>query len=152
MTKTLKTLFLLLALMAVSVYARDVGRYNVEELSEDEKPMPFHIGEIEQKSGELRIFPILRVNYAEIARLISAGKLEAQLSDSEGGKTVPLSLRKAVTCKTIGTFHLGYSQAPPSNCDVEQTRYYLRAPVTLEHGRDLAIGIDPDFLWLIEKK
>jgi hypothetical protein len=89
------------AFLAVSAHARDVGRYTVEEMSEDEKPMPFHIGEIEQKSGELRIFPRplpLPGDYDEIARLINTGKLEASLSDSESNKDVPLSLRKAVTC------------------------------------------------------
>ena len=149
------------AFLAVSAYARDVGRYTVEEMSEDEKPMPFHIGEIEQKSGELRIFPREVWGYAdhsEIARLISTGKLEAQLSDSESNKDVPLSLRKAVTCKDargnrIGPYYLGYSEAIPTACKVvEQIKYYLRAPVTLGKERDLAIGIDPDFMWLIEEK
>jgi hypothetical protein len=130
-------------------------------MSEDEKPMPFHIGEIEQKSGELRIFPREVWGYAdhsEIARLINTGKLEAQLSDSEDGKDVQLSMRKIVTCKDawgnrIGPYYLGYSEPIPAVCEVvEKIQYYIRAPVSLKKGRDLTIGIDPDFVWEIERK
>ena len=149
------------AFLAVSAYARTVGGYNVEEMSEDEKPMPFYIGQVEQKSGELRVFPREAWNhadYSEIARLINNGKLEASLSDSEGSKDVPLSMRKIVTCKDsygnyISPYYLGYSEPVPDACEVvEQIRHYISVPVTLGKERDLAIGIDPEFMWLIEEK
>ena len=159
----LKKLLLLTLVMflTVSVYARTVGRYNIEELSENEKPMPFYIGQIEQKSGELLIFPREFWSYAdhsEIARLINNGKLEASLSDSDGSKDVPLSMRKIVTCKDsygnyISPYYLGYSEPVPDACEVvEQIRHYISVPVTLGKERDLAIGIDPEFMWLIEEK
>jgi hypothetical protein len=33
-----------------------------------------------------------------------------------------------------------------------QIEYFLEVPVSLRPGLDLAIGNDPDYLWMIEKR
>ena len=134
--------------LAVSAHAKN---YTVEEFqSETAGKKPFSITRIEQKPGELLLW-IESGNIAGVSKLVSDGSLAAQLSEGETAVTVPLSLFKAVVCKDIGTFHPGYSELLPV-CEIEQVRYYLRTPVTLGHGRDLAIGLEPDFLWLIEEQ
>ena len=141
--------------LTIAGYSRDVGMYNVEELTgegADSAKKPFTITEIEQRNGELRLW--IQPQYggiASIARMVSSGLLEAQVSDSEGSDVVLLSLQKAVVCKDDGTYHLRYSEPDP-DCLIERTNYYLRAPVTLRKDRDLGIGLDPDFLWLIEER
>ena len=140
--------------LIASVYARDVGRYNVEELSsEDGDPnkRPFTITAIEQQRGQLRMW--IQPQYGGISGVArQMSKLEAQVSDAEGAESVTLSLNKAVDCKDNQTVYLGYYAAVPDTCEVTGTRYYLIAPVTLKQGRDLGLGIDPDYLWLIEEK
>jgi hypothetical protein len=40
---------------------------------------------------------------------------------------------------------------PPQGCLVEETRlFFLVSLTTLGPGQDLAFGLDPDSLWLIE--
>ena len=153
----MKKLFLCMIITATliaPVHARDVGGYNVEELTnEDGDPnkKPFTIIAIDRQSGQLRIW--IQPQYggiSDIARQMS--KLEAQVSDAEGAENVTLTLNKAIECKDYGTVHLNYSAEVPSYCEVTGARYYLIAPVTLKKGRDLGIGIDPDNLWFLEKK
>ena len=148
----MRTLLLLTLLVMLAVAnAHGADNYAVEELkSETAGTHPFSITQIEQQRGELRMF-IQSGNIAQIQRLISDGTLSAQFSGDENAMTVPLSLSKAVTCDTGTTYHLGYS-APLPDCVISRTRYYLRTPVTLGQGGDLAIGIDPDFIWIIEKQ
>ena len=141
-------LFLTLVVLPAAVNAAE---YNIEELQSDTAGIkPFSITEVEQQRGELRLFTESG-NIAQIQRLITNGSLSAQFSEGDDALTVPLSLSKAVTCDDGTTHHLGYSSQMP-NCEIRHTRYYLRTPVTLRHGRDLAIGLDPDFIWLIERR
>ena len=153
----MKKLFLCMIIAAslvTSVYARDVGRYNIEELTDEEgdpNKKPFTITNIDQQPGQLRIW--IRAQYGGISGVArQMSRLEAQVSDAESAESVTLTLNKAVDCKDYGTVYLGYSAAVPAYCEVVGTRYYLLAPVTLKQGRDLGIGIDPDYLWLIEHK
>ena len=146
----MRTLLFLTLVVVLTVTAYGAG-YNIEELSEEGAgKKPFSITQVEQQRGELRLF-IQADNIAQIQRLISNGTLSAQFSNGESAITVPLSLSKAVTCDTGTIYHLGYSASLP-DCPIIQTRYYLRIPVTLEQGSDLAIGLDPDFIWFIEKQ
>jgi hypothetical protein len=145
-------LFLIIAALAVAVAnLHGADKFTIEEINETTKPMPFSITRVEQRTGEIRLW-IKSDNIADVARLLRNGAFEAQSSKGEESITIPLSLWKAVSCKNAGTLHLGYSAKIPANCEVEQIRHYFRAPVTLEKGRDFGIGLDPDFLWLIEKE
>ena len=140
--------------LIASVHARDVGRYNVEELTgEDSDPnkKPFTITAIEQQRGSLRIW--IQPQYGGISGVArQMSRLQAQVSDAEGAESVTLLLNKAVDCKDNGTVYLGYSAEIPSTCEIVKTQYYLLAPVTLKQGRDLGFSVDPDYLWLIEEK
>ena len=151
----MKKLFLCMAIAAsltASVYARDVGIYSVEELTGAEGDRkPFTITGIDQQPGQLRIW--IQAQYGGISGVArQMSRLEAQVSDAESAESVTLTLNKAVDCKNYSTVYLGYSAAVPAYCEIAWTRYYLLAPVTLKQGRDLGIGIDPDYLWLIEQK
>ena len=144
-------LFLTLVVLPAAVNNVQAAEYNIEELRSNTAGIkPFSITEVEQQSGELRLF-IQTNNIAQIQRLITNGSLSAQYSDGDDALTVPLSLFKAVTCDDGTTHHLGYSAQMP-NCEIRQTRYYMRTPVTLGPGCDLAIGLDPDFIWLVERR
>jgi len=143
-------LLIITTLTPVVITLQSAENFNIEEISENQKPMPFSITRVEQQTGEIRLW-IESSKIAEVSKLLRGGVLQAQSSKGESSITVPLSLWKAVDCKNRGTFHLGYSEPLP-NYKIERIRYYFRVPVTLGQGRELAIGIDPDFLWLIEKK
>ena len=147
-----KVLFLTLTMLAVIGYVHGAD-FNVEEInaSETTRPKPFTIIHVEQQSGELRLWIESR-NISEVARLLIAGDLETQSTKGEEVIAVPLSLWKAVSCTNIGTYYLDYSASIPAGCQFMQIRYYLRAPLILDAERDFGIGLNPDFLWLVEKK
>jgi hypothetical protein len=46
---------------------------------------------------------------------------------------------------------LPYSEPDPQGCVTAETRFFFLVPIgALGHGQDLAFGLDPDSLWLIE--
>ena len=149
-----KVLFLMLLMLAAIGGERVYGAgFNIEEInvSETARPKPFTISHVEQQGGELRLWIESR-NISEVARLLIAGGFETQSTKGEEVITVPLSLWKAVSCKNIETSYLDYSAPIPAQCQFMQIRYYLRTPLILDAGRDFGIGLNPDFLWLVEKK
>jgi len=134
-----------------------VGNYNIAQMTEEgiTKKPPMFIDDVKQLRGELRLYLLeSKTDLKEVNNLISSGALEAQMSYNESGKTVQaaLSLYKTVTCKKSGTYQLKYAETSPNGCTVEKTQYYLRVPITLGKDRDLSIGIEPDYIWLIEEK
>jgi hypothetical protein len=148
---------LLLFLVATLVHLTDVN-YVIDELRDENSYAlpPFSINRVIPSDGGLRLF--IRTNSPDaVAALLAAGALEAQLSDhkSETVKPVSLSLGKAVWCSDDGNpSFLPYRAALPLCGGKPPTRieYFFEVPVTLGPGRDLAIGQDPDFLWLIEER
>jgi hypothetical protein len=149
---------LLALLILVPLALTTSGDYIIEELRDENAtaPSPFSISRVVPFENGLRLF--LRTDNPEaVAVLVDAGALEAQLSDhqSETASTVLLSLGVAVSCVTGDPpVYQGYSGtmpacggAPPANIE-----YFFEVAVTLGPGRDLAIGQDPDFLWLIEER
>jgi hypothetical protein len=133
--------------------------YVIEEMREEGSlALPFSIARVDPFPDGLRLF-LSTADIAAIAGLVASGALEGQLSDNEAGTqtTVTLSLSKAVWCTEDGEpVYLGYAQALPACSDSGQppqrVEYFLIAQVTLGAGRDLAIGKDPDYLWLIEER
>ena len=108
----------------------------------------------EPSAGGLRLF--LDTSRPDVvAGLLASGALEAQLSDHriESATNHPISLGKAVWCYPDGApIYLGYADPLPG-CDGNppvRIEYFFEVPVTLGPDRDVAIGQDPDFLWLIE--
>ena len=152
-------LFVLLALMlpmlSVELKAQD---YTIEEMSDEETtiPRPFSISRVLSFDRGLRIF--LHTDDPDaIANLIATGSLQAQLSDHEAEieTAVALSLGKAVWCSDADDpVYLAFGDPLPA-CDGNQPariEYYLEMNAVLGPGLDLAIGQDPDFLWLIEER
>lgn len=150
------TCLLILALLCINpVFA--AGDYSIQFMSEEDAAAspPFSIDSVTEIDGGLRLF-IGTGDPEAVAALLDDGALETQLSDHQAGEatSVPLYFGKAVKCTEDGpTVYLDYLDPlpccggkPPVTID-----YYLQVPVTLGPGRDLAIGHDPDYLWLIEE-
>jgi hypothetical protein len=132
--------------------------YNILELRDEESRAspPFSIVDIASHPGGLRLF-LSTANPDVIASLLTSGALETQLSDhnTETASPVSLSLGKAVWCgEDSDPIYLGYQEALPA-CGGQppaKIEYFFDAAATLGSSRDLAIGQDPDFLWLVEEQ
>ena len=154
--KQLLSVFIVFLLSTAPIRSAD---YVVEEMREEGSlALPFSIARVESLPDGLRLF-LSTADIAAVAGLVASGALEGQLSDNEAGTetTVTLSLGKAVWCTQDGEpLYLGYAEALPACSDSGQlpqrVEYFLIAQVTLGAGRDLAIGKDPDYLWLIEER
>ena len=153
-----KALLVLLSL-AIPLVSRELRAqdYAIEELSEDTAtaPKPFSILRVEPFDGGMRLF-LSTSNPEGIAKLLAAGALEAQFSDdeSETDTTVPLYLRKAVWFKEgIEPIYMAFIDPIPScfGYPPDRIEYFLEVPALPGPGRDLIIGQDPDFLWIIEE-
>ncbi len=150
-------LLLLIVLVPHFCFAQGSGGYAFELLRSDEATSwpPFTIVEAGTLDAGLRLF-IRTGDPDAVAGLLASGALETQLSDhqAETATSVSLSFGKAVWCTSDGEpIYLGYADPLP-DCDGKppaRIQYYFDVPVTLGPSRDLAIGQDPDYLWLIEE-
>ena len=153
--KRLAFLFLLL-LTAGSPLLFGAGDYTIEELVDENATTspPFSISHVVPFPDGLRFF-LTTDSPDAVADLLTDGALQAELSDheSETSTAVSLSLGEAIWCSQDGDpAYVAYVDplvlcgAPPARIE-----YYLEVVAALGPGRDLAIGQDPDFLWLIEE-
>ena len=154
--KRLAFLFSLL-LIAGSPLLLGAGDYTIEELVDENATTspPFSISHVVPFPDGLRFFPTTDSPDA-VADLLTDGALQAELSDheTETATAVSLSLGEAIWCSQDGDpFYLAYQDDPLVLCGAPPARieYYLEVVAALGPGRDLAIGQDPDFLWLIEE-
>jgi hypothetical protein len=153
--KLWQILFIWLVFVAVPLKAQE---YAIEELSDEGtwSIKPFSINRVEPFDGGLRIF-INTEDPAAVADLVTAGTLQAQLSDhqAETQEVLPISLGKAVRCTSdADPVYLGYEEPNPA-CGGKQPasiEYFFSVAAVLGPNRDLAIGEDPDFMWLIEEQ
>jgi hypothetical protein len=149
------TSILLVILVTPLLTAQD---YAIMNLTDENAiaAMPFSISRVAPFDQGLRVF-LHTSNPDAIADLLGTRKLQAQLSDNQAGtdNLVPLSLGKAVWCPDSGTpVYLSFN-APLPDCGGKppaRIEYFLVAAVSLGPELDLAIGNDPDFLWLIEER
>jgi hypothetical protein len=149
------TSILLLILATPLLIAQD---YAIMNLTDENAvaDMPFSIFRVVPFDRGLRLF-LNTNNPNAVADLLNAGKLQAQLSDNQAGteKLVPPFLGKAVWCPDSDTIaYLSFS-APLPDCGGNppaRIEYFLEVAATLGPELDLAIGNDPDFLWLIEER
>jgi len=152
------SLILLFAVLISPAYRVSAEGYNVEELRDENSTgsPAFSITRVGAYPGGLRLFLSIPSCDA-VVRLLTSRALEGQLSDhaAETESPVTLSLGKAVWCtEESEPFYLGHAEPIPA-CGGQppaKIEYYFEAGVTLGKNRDLAIGQDPDFLWLIEEK
>jgi hypothetical protein len=131
-----------------------LSAYSVLELHEEGVSPLFSVSTVEDAAGSLKIF-ISTSNPAAVAEAIAAGVLEAQLSthSADGSGTVEpvsFSFMKMLQCQNAW-ITLPYSEPDPQGCVAAETRFFFLVPIgPLGLGQDLALGLDPDSLWLIE--
>ena len=149
--------FSLLLFVIIALQAK-AQQFAIEELTAEEitRPRPFSIIRIEPANGGLRLF--LGTNNPEaIAQLLSAGILQAQLSDhvTQTETLLPISFGKAVRCTADSDpVYLNYADPLPA-CNGNPPagiEHFFEVEAVLGSNRDLALGEDPDFLWLIEEQ
>ena len=153
--KRLAFLFSLLLIIG-SPLLLGAGDYTIEELVDENATTspPFSISHVVPFPDGLRFF-LTTDSPDAVADLLTDGALQAELSDheTETATAVSLSLGEAIWCSQDGDpAYVVYIDplvlcgAPPAKIE-----YYLEVVAALGPGRDLAIGQDPDFLWLIEE-
>ncbi len=153
--KLWQILFVWLFFIAVPVRAQE---YAIEELNDEEGSSirPFSINRVEPFDGGLRIF-INTDDPPAIANLVNSETLQAQLSDheTETETLVSISFGKAVRCTSdADPVYLGYADPNP-DCGGQPPaaiEYFFSVADVLGPNRDLAIGEDPNFMWLIEEQ
>jgi len=153
--KRLAFLFSLL-LIAGSPLLLGAGDYTIEELVDENATTspPFSISHVVPFPDGLRFF-LTTDSPGAVADLLADGALQAELSDheTETATAVSLSLGEAIWCSQDGDPAYVVNVDPLVLCGAPPARmeYYLEVVAALGPGRDLAIGQDPDFLWLIEE-
>jgi hypothetical protein len=134
------------------------GDYTIEELVDENATTspPFSISSVVPvESGDLRLF-LTTDNPDAVADLVADGALQAELSDheSETATSVSVFFGEAVWCTAddVPVYRAYRDPIPPcGDAAPAKIEYFFELAVTLGPGIDLAIGQDPDFLWLIEQ-
>ena len=132
------------------------GDYTIEELIDEDATTspPFSISRVVPvDGGDLRLF-LTTDSPDAVADLLADGALQAEVSDheSETATSVSVFFGEAVWCTEDGDpVYRAYLDPIPPCGDASPARieYFFELAVTLGPGIDLAIGQDPDFLWLI---
>jgi hypothetical protein len=152
--QSLLLLVLIMPLISTQLRAQS---YAIAEMSDEytTATRPFSISRVASFSGGLRLFVTLHSE--AVPSLLEDGTLIGQLSDHNTLTVafVPLALGKTVTCTMYSLpIYTFYKDTFPY-CGPRlpyRVEIFIRATVTLGPGRDLAIGQDPDFMWLIEEQ
>ena len=133
------------------------GDYTIEELIDEDATTspPFSINSVVPvDGGDLRLF-LTTDSPDAVADLLADGALQAEVSDheSETATSVYVFFGEAVWCTEDGdpVYRAYRDPIPPCDASPARVEYFFELAVTLGLGRDLAIGQDPDFLWLIEE-
>ena len=154
--KRLVFLFSLL-LIAGSPLLLGAGDYTIEELVDENATTspPFSISHVVPFPDGLRFF-LTTDSPDAVADLLTDGALQAELSDheSETATSVSVFFGEAVWCteEDIPVYRAYRDPIPPcGDASPARIEYFFELAVTLGPGIDLAIGQDPDFLWLIEE-
>ncbi len=134
----------------------------------------FHLLELREDSGSDPLFTIERIDYVAVGSgqlkvyvnaesrdairaALDAGSLTAELSDGQGSTPVTLTLTQECRCsgssEGAGSAYAGQScEERCGDAGVEEEHYYFRIFTSLASGTDLAIGLEPTQLWLIERQ
>jgi len=138
---------------------RTVDGFHLLELREDNGSEPlFNIERIEYVavgSGQLKVYVDAGSRDA-IRAALDAGSLTAEASDGQGSTPVTLTLTQECRCSGssdgAGSAYVGQScEERCGDAGVEEEHYYFRIYTSLAPGMDLAIGLEPSQLWLIER-
>ena len=156
---TKKILAVLLVLISLQISQNVLAQsYAIQEMGDQNTRAvcPFSISRVMPFDGGLRLF-ISTNSVDAVANLLASGALKGQLSDHQTETEAPVSLAlgKAIWCTVESDpVYLDYSDPLPG-CGGQAPaaiEYFIQTAVALGLGRDLAIGEDPDFLWLVEEQ
>lgn len=134
----------------------------------------FHLLELREDGTDTSLFTIVRIEYVAVGlgqlkiyvnpdsrdairAALNSGSLMAEIADGQGSTTVALTLTQECRCSgstvAYGSAYSGQScEERCGDAGVEDEQYYFRIFTSLNPGTDLAIGLDPTQLWLIERQ
>lgn len=134
----------------------------------------FHLLELREEGGAAPLFTIERIEYKYVGvgqltiyvnpecreavrAALANGQLTAEISDSQGSVAINLTLYQNCRCSGSSTaYGSAYTgQLCEDRCGeagVEEEEYYFKIFTSLDPGTDLAIGLDPTQIWMIERQ
>ncbi len=132
-----------------------IGNFHVVELHESETVAPLFTVTGIEVTDDAFLVTVISLDPAQVATLIGAGRLEAELSD-ETGATTPVSLQLWRKCLCSGQwvssgFDILRSCTDICGTNPEDEQFFFVVATTLPRGNDLAIGFEPSSLWLFER-
>jgi len=133
-----------------------IGNFHVVELHESETVAPLFTVTGVELANDAFLITVISLDPAQVATLIATGRLEAEMSD-ETGATTPVSLQLWRRCLCGGQwipsgFDILRTCADVCGAVPEDEQFFFVVATTLPGGNDLAIGFEPDSLWLFERQ
>ena len=133
-----------------------IGNFHVVELRESETVAPLFTVTGVELADNAFLITVISLDPVQVATLIATGRLEAEMSD-EIGATTPVSLQLWRKCLCGGQwissgFDILRTCADVCGASPEGEQFFFVVAPTLPGGNDLAIGFEPDSLWLFERQ
>jgi len=133
-----------------------IGNFHVVELHESETVAPLFTVTGVELTDDAFLITVISLDPAQVATLVATGRLEAEMSD-ETGATTPVSLQLWRKCLCGGqwiscSFDILRTCADVCGASPEDEQFFFVVATTLPGGNDLAIGFEPDSLWLFERQ
>jgi len=133
-----------------------IGNFHVVELHESETVAPLFTVTGVELADDAFLVTVISLDPAQVATLIATGRLEAEMSD-ETGATTPVSLQLWRKCLCGGQwiscgFDILRTCTDVCGTSPEDEQFFFLVATTLSRGNDLAIGFEPDSLWLFERQ
>lgn len=165
-----RTSFLVICLLLVFMPSRARADHYEHEWNEN----GFHLLELREEGADTSLFTIVRIEYVAVGSgqlkiyvnaesrdairaALDSGSLTAEIADGQGSTPVAPTLTQECRCSgstvAYGSAYSGQScEERCGDAGVEDEQYYFRIFTSLNPGTDLAIGLDPTQLWLIERQ
>jgi len=133
-----------------------IGNFHVVELHESETVAPLFTVTGVELTDNAFLITVISLDPAQVATLIATGRLEAEMSDATGA-TTPVSLQLWRRCLCGGQwiscgFDILRTCADVCGAVPEDEQFFFVVATTLPGGNGLAIGFEPDSLWLFERQ
>lgn len=130
------------------------GTIHLVELHESETVTPLFAVTGIEITAEAVLIPITPYDPAQVAARIATGRMTAELSDASGASTpVPLQFWRKCLCQgqwVSSGFDVLRGCADLCGTAPEGEEFFFRVMAPWPPGTDLAIGFEPDSLWLFE--
>lgn len=147
-----------------------------EQYERDWNTNGFHVVELREDSAATALFSVARIEYTyagnshiriyipaecrdAVRAALESGALVAEISSPGGGDPAAASLTLYRSCRCGGggsaTVSVYTGQACADRCGadgVEEEEYFIKVYTRLYAGEELAIGLEPDQLWMIERE